>query len=665
MLDRAPMDIVLVFPPQWSPFQPPLSLPALSGWLKRAGYAVASIDANLHFYQWLLSDEFACLLGPAFEGSRLPPEQIEGYRHILSRASEFRAELDALRSLGRAGAGSDVDFLKKHFTAVHALETYLNSLCAVVRDFSITPYSFSLTLAAQQGRTFADLVDDPPDLLGIFADQLVSEQIGPRRPRIVGLSCIGQEQLYFTLLLGSAIRRRLAVPVVVGGTILPRLFESGGLSRRWFGRYFDVVVKNEGERPCEALLRNVHDGRPLALGVPGIVHSEGAALVSAASAPPLKPSELPIPDFDDLPLGQYFSAYTTLPLLSARGCYWGKCEFCHHGMVYGEKYAAYEVGSILDSVRILSERYGVRHFSFNDEAIPPKVARHIGTAFPDADASGWNFTALIKFEKYYTREDFNNLHRIGFRSLYVGLESASERVLSLMRKPNTQDTILRNLRDATAAGIWTHCFLFFGFPGEQEEDAAETYDFVLSHSPVIGSIGCGAFSLEHNAPIFRHPEQFGLELRKIPEGSLSVYYDYELASGIGAERALAWMRALNEAAYAMPKYAAMNWIPREHLLCLLAAMRPDRLIELGTDMVAAGGIGPWLRICELFTVLRSSDPEWPVIAINRLNSRVVKLSGPAADILALLESENAPLAEVRSAAPAFYRHLVETPRIAS
>ena len=261
----------------------------------------------------------------------------------------------------------------------------------------------------------------PSPLIESFLDIAIQKYILPIEAEIVGLSCIGQEQLYFTLLLGSRLKRVSDAPVIVGGTIFSRIFERGVLRPEWFERYFDVIVRNEGEKPTERLLGNVREGRLLTQDVPGVVYLENAEVISSPSCPPLAVSELPIPDFDDLPLGRYLSAEVTLPLLSARGCYWGKCEFCHHGMVYGEKYAPYKAPSLLETVATLSARYNVKQFAFNDEALPPTSARAIARIFPPHEESGWTFTGLIKFESSYTREDFQGLHKAGFRSLYVGL----------------------------------------------------------------------------------------------------------------------------------------------------------------------------------------------------------------------------------------------------
>ena len=81
-----------------------------------------------------------------------------------------------------------------------------------------------------------------------------------------------------------------------------------------------------------------------------------------------------------------------------------------------------------------------------------------------------------------------------------------------MKKQNTQKTMLSNLRDATESGIWMHCFVFFGFPGETATDAAETMRFVSDNADIISSFGCGTFSLEHNAPMWKHPDRFPIQI---------------------------------------------------------------------------------------------------------------------------------------------------------
>src|SRR5579863_3138287 len=91
-------DLTLLFLPQWSPFQPPLSLPSLSAWLRRAGHAVRCIDANILFYHWLLSEDCAEIALEILDGLKLPEDEKDALRATLQSQPEFRRDLSALKN---------------------------------------------------------------------------------------------------------------------------------------------------------------------------------------------------------------------------------------------------------------------------------------------------------------------------------------------------------------------------------------------------------------------------------------------------------------------------------------------------------------------------------------------------------------------------------------
>lgn len=656
-------DCVLLFPPQWSPFQPPLSLPSLTAWLRREGFSVHALDANIDFYHWLYSNSCISHCKDLIGRSGMSTTELAAHEAILDAVPDFAADLCRLQHVNSFGPVANENAIKAHFVAVNSMQIFLATISKLSGTFTLSPFTFTTAAGDYDSVELQRLVEDPPPLLATFADEYVASRVAPLQPGSLGLSCIGQEQLFFSLLFGKCAKHLLNIPVVIGGTIFARIFERGALPVHWFGRYFDIIVRNEGEKPASSLLKNLVDGRKLAEGVSGVVHFDGHALAATVPSAPLEPKELPVPNFDDLPLDRYITSQISLPLLSSRGCYWGKCEFCHHGMVYGEKYGAYEAEAVLATVKSYAQQYGAKHFAFNDEAIPPKIARSMGLIFPEATTTSWAFTGLIKFEKFFKESDFVNMRRIGFRSLYVGLESASERVLGLMRKPNKKSTIAQNLADATKAGIWMHCFLFFGFPGETEEDAKETYDFVLDNEAIIGSFGCATFSLEHNAPIFRHLEDFPVQLKPSLASSVNVYYSYTTSNGISADRAEELASRLNEDAGKTPKYFASGWIPREHLLSLLAFMSPEELVAAGNSLRVAGGIPSTASARDVFSCVSLGEGDGIVIAINRANQRVLRLVGASAAVMQLMYDENLPLAILRQQGPDFYSRLIGAPLV--
>lgn len=650
-------DLLLIFPPQWSPFQPALSLPSLSAWLRRAGFTVSSVDMNVLLYHWLLSNPAASILEDQVRSREWSAPVKEAYLATFGNVNTFRDDVLRIHQRPEDGTESPLEYLTRNYLAIKSLETYLLAVSTVSEVFTISPYEFRLTTGNLNAQDLDMRAAAPPPLIEQFLRSAVIERVLSQSPRAIGISCIGQEQLYFTLLLGQIIKTISDIPVIVGGTIFSRIFERGVLHTSWFGRYFDLIVRNEGERPTERILENLASNRDPWERAPGIVRLEGSQILSSPPCSALGVNELPIPDFSDLPLRHYISSEVTLPMLSARGCYWGKCEFCHHGMVYGEKYASYAVERVLETVSSLATQFGVRHFAFNDEALPPKTARAIARTFPPHSRTGWTFTGLIKFEPFYTRQDFAGLHDVGFRSLYVGLESASERVLGLMKKNCKRQTIVANLRDATEAGIWMHCFLFFGFPGETESEAEETYNFVLSHADIIGSFGAGTFSLEHNAPIFRHYQDFGVSLRVLRKSDVDVYYDYNVVKGICADRALEWQRRLTIATAGVPNYIAAKWVPRELLLCMLSTMTSDVLREIGLQLRQAGGVPCRASLPAVAIRTHRQTEDGSRLVVNRLNGRTLILRGAAARLFDVCFDHSVELGDIRSAAPLLYEKL--------
>ncbi len=625
------VDIALCAVPQWSPFQPPLSLPSLASWLRRENYSCELFDENLEFYDFLLSDRAVSALKRDVADRGNLSSRIEAAIDALGCWPEFRRDIDTLRAWNSCQQDEiearKGEFARDTYRAIKSLETYLRFVSAVSEDFVISPYEFKLKNCGLHREDIEIFLISLPTVISTFAEESASRVLRAN-PRVVGLSCIGQEQLLFALLLGMEIKKRSSIPVVIGGTVFSRLAERDVIPVDWFGAYFDIIIRNEGEMPLTKLLE-LTEWTPMALkGVPGLVYADRNKVRTSSPPAPLRPSDLPSPDFDGLPLDRYLTGKVVLPILSSRGCYWGKCEFCHHGMVYGEKYQAYTASKVRSTIGELFAKHAVRYFSFNDEALPPSLLRRISAEWDRP--SNVFFTGLIKFEKFFEPNDFQQAFDMGFRALFVGLESASERVLDLMQKSTSLEVITRNLADATEAGISMHCFLFFGFPGEHHEDAIETINFIKNHTGIISSFGAGVFSLEHNAPIMRRLSEHGVSLVPLGADELDIYYRYSVSDGISQSEAFRYVDLLVEEASFAKKFSVCNWIPREYLLVLRSLFSENELLEQCSRIAANHDIG----------IFENARDEWSFIEhpngnsirlINRLNSSVVEVCGDTCD----------------------------------
>lgn len=594
----------------------------------------------------------------ALASAGLSSEELAATKSILEMGESVRTDLLRLKkSYDRITSDHDTQMLEQNYAFVRSFEAFCRAV-SMAHGFKLTPYEFKIGNFELDCNEIDQFLDSAPTIFDRFTDYLVSKFSS--KTSCFGISCIGQEQLIFSLLLGKKLKEQNKGLVVIGGTILSRILSRGLLPAHWFDQYFDIIVKNEGERSLEGILKQRKEHQTNWGMVDGIAFKDGHEIVSTAPALPLNPSEVPLPDFTDLPLERYFSSTVTLPLLSSRGCYWGKCEFCHHGMVYGEKYSGDTVDNVVSNITQLSTIHNVKHFAFNDEAIPPKILRGLGERLSHSSQTGFAFTGLIKFEKYFQPSDFQNAYDVGFRSLYVGLESASERVLALMKKNNSEKTMVSNLTDAAEAGIWMHCFVFFGFPGETEAEAQKTYDFILSNSNIIGTFGCGTFALEHGAPIMRHLRDFGVETTTHQKTStIDVYYGYKPSSGIDARSASHWAKKLNQEGAKIAKYHASDWLPREHLLPILSTNSTSDFIQKGSLVRKCNGMPISLKFGDVVKTRRTDDGR--VVAVNRLNMCASVFSGKSAQALEIISEVSPVIGTLDSCTEPILRSLSDGP----
>jgi anaerobic magnesium-protoporphyrin IX monomethyl ester cyclase len=305
-------------------------------------------------------------------------------------------------------------------------------------------------------------------------------------------------------------------------------------------------------------------------------------------------------------------------------------------MIYGDRYRMRRPEALLGDVESLHSRHGVTHFALNDEAIPPKLFEKLPELFPKRK---FFFTGLYKFEKYFKPEHYAGMYDIGFRSLYIGLESANERVQRQMKKNNTQAVMRANLRDAHAAGIWNHTFNFFGFPSETREEALETAQFLIDHADIIHSEGTGTFSFEHNAPIAKDPANFGVaNVVEKTDNVLELYYDYDVVTGLTQGQASELVETFTEMKRQAKAYQYSGWIPREHLLVLLARFRRDDLRRALEQLEAQGQSGArWSQNVSWFALEERDATRFYVV--NTQAGTILETNGDAVLLLEFMPKD--------------------------
>ena len=87
------MKVMLVFPPDWYPSEPYLSLPTLTSVLRAAGHEVIQKDINLEMYDWYFSEDFLKRV------LRRVPQQLDRLRKLSKKRELAEWERDVQLAL--------------------------------------------------------------------------------------------------------------------------------------------------------------------------------------------------------------------------------------------------------------------------------------------------------------------------------------------------------------------------------------------------------------------------------------------------------------------------------------------------------------------------------------------------------------------------------------
>jgi hypothetical protein len=518
--------LALVFPPACDPTAPYPAVAVLAGFLRPQGVEVLPIDANLEGFLALLQREPLALLSDRIERriASLQRQRALDHQTQLELLTLLRVRGEASVVPGGIGASLDVLRTSERFydsrlysDAVATVSAGLRVIAAahapLQLDFTAYRTPFALT-TPDEIRRDADPERDPFD--GYLMRELVPRL---RRARVdaIGLSVCFPGQLVPAY--SFALKLKAAFPeahLVAGGPAITQLLLRlrGPALARALGA-FDSAVVFEGEHTLLALCRALAEGR----GTPGALHRIpnlvlrdpllGARMLPGPPAVDLR--TLPAPDFDGLPLDRYLSPHLLLPYDPTRGCYWGRCAFCHYGLAATgtARYRERAVDTVVEHLAALSVRHNTRFFYLSQDSVAPKMLCRLADGLAEAGLD-LRWGTDLRPEPYLTPERCQALRRGGAVACSLGVESASPRVLRLIDKGITPGHAATAVRNLARAGIAAEVMCFSDFPTETFTEAKATLGFIERHAPHIAAFIVGQFELTHGSRVARDPRHFGL-----------------------------------------------------------------------------------------------------------------------------------------------------------
>jgi radical SAM superfamily enzyme YgiQ (UPF0313 family) len=420
--------------------------------------------------------------------------------------------------------------------ARHLATLYLNDLADVLRDavdprFEFVRYAESLATSQPTFEPLAAALAAAPNLMDDVLTELTRAAIERHRPRLVLLSVPFPGAVYAAFRIAQAVKAvDPTIVVALGGGFVntelrelaePRVFD-----------HIDYVTLDSGERPLLALLEHLNGKRSRQRLVRTFVRDADTGLVRYINfvEPDVSFAEVGTPTWDGLPLDKYLSLLDMLnpmnrlwsdgrwnKLTVAHGCYWKKCSFCDVSLDYISRYETATAETLVDRIEAIVAETGQTGFHFVDEAAPPKALKALAAELQrrDVQISWWG---NIRFEKTFTPELCQELAESGCIAMSGGLEVASDRLLTLMKKGVSVDQVARVTKGFSDAGILVHAYLMYGFPTQTVQDTVDALEYVrqLFEHGCIQSGFFHRFACTVHSPVGLNPAEYGVKLRPLP-----------------------------------------------------------------------------------------------------------------------------------------------------
>lgn len=392
---------------------------------------------------------------------------------------------------------------------------------------------FSFTRYAEQIATAASSFDEIEEHLSyqttIIEDQLLlllASKLEQYQPNLVCFTIPFPGNLFSALRCAQFIKKYAKKTKIAfgGGYCNTELLS---LSDPRIFNYVDFITLNDGESPllklCEFIENKIEKKE---LERTYLLDNGKVIYQNKLPNTIFHHSNLPVPSYADLPLHLYLSFLDVLnpmhrlwtdgkwnKLTIAHGCYWKQCTFCDVHLDYISNYQNTTAEDLVNKIEKIIAQTGTYGFHFVDEAAPPKMLKAMAEELIKRKIfiTWWT---NIRFEKTFNDQLCELLSKSGCIAVTGGLEVASDRLLSKIKKGVDIAQVAKVTHSFSKNNIMVHAYLMYGFPTETDQETIDSLEVVrqLFENNCIQSAFWHLFTTTAHSPIGKKPNDFGIKI---------------------------------------------------------------------------------------------------------------------------------------------------------
>ncbi|MDI9255832.1 B12-binding domain-containing radical SAM protein [Flavobacterium sedimenticola] len=280
----------------------------------------------------------------------------------------------------------------------------------------------------------------------------------------------------------------IAIGKLFGCTVIVNSSDATDHYKDYLKMGADFVLLGEGEMTLLELLQTL-EGKKTVESVTGIAFKVDNRIQVTPKREVLQQlDELPMPAWDLIDMENYHSVWQqsgqpfTLNIATTRGCPY-KCNWCAKP-IYGNRYNAHSPEYIVEEIRYLQEKFGVKRFWMCDDifGLKPNWVQEFNAALKTQNLN-ISYYIQSRVDLLLKENTIDCLAESGLEEVWVGAESASQKILDAMDKGTTVAQIYQATQLLKAKKIRVAFFLQFGYLGENQHDIAKTIAMVKELMP--------------------------------------------------------------------------------------------------------------------------------------------------------------------------------------
>jgi anaerobic magnesium-protoporphyrin IX monomethyl ester cyclase len=293
---------------------------------------------------------------------------------------------------------------------------------------------------------------------------------------------LNMRQAAFTM---TRLAKERGIPIIICGADATDRYEL------YLKNGADYVIRGEGENTLLELIAHLdtRNDKPLT-EIAGLAYlNEHAEVVLTMPRAVIKAlDELPFPAWELVDIERYREiwiqrhGYYSVNMVTTRGCPFS-CNWCAKP-IWGQRYNVRSPQNVAQELKWLRECLQPDHIWFADDimGLKPGWIQAYANEIERLNIRT-PFKCLSRADLLVVEDTVQAMRRAGAKTIWIGAESGSQKVLDAMDKGTTVEQIYEARRLLAHEGIEVGFFLQFGYPGETRDDIELTLKMVRELLP--------------------------------------------------------------------------------------------------------------------------------------------------------------------------------------